>query len=139
MFAPMKRRFLHLLCVGTLTVTASCGDNNVLTPAEDAQDAGREFIRASLDGDMRRASFYLLKDSVNNELFDKWKRDFYNKLTTEERVAYKNANILPINIHNENDSTVHYSFSNTYKSKDTTTVTIVRVGGIWQIDFKELH
>jgi hypothetical protein len=31
--------------------------------AEDAQDAGREFIRASLDGNYDKAKFYLLKDS----------------------------------------------------------------------------
>ncbi|HEY8398611.1 MAG TPA: hypothetical protein VIK80_11775 [Flavihumibacter sp.] len=135
----MKKPFLFILLLAGLGFLTGCGDDSRLVPAEDAQDAGREFIRASLDGNMRKAEFYLLKDSTNLMLFEQWKTSFYNKLSTEERVAFKNANILPVKIETENDSTVYYSFSNTYKNKDTTTVKIVRVNGIWQIDFKELY
>ena len=139
MFAAMKKRFLVPVLLVLPFWMLSCGTDSSLTPAEDAQDAGREFIRASLDGNMRAAEFHLLKDSSNIMLFEKWKKDYYNKLSTEERVSFKNANILPIKIENENDSTVHYSFSNSYKKSDTTTVKIVRVNGIWQVDLKELH
>jgi hypothetical protein len=139
MFAAMKKRFLVPVLLALPFWMVSCGTDSSLTPAEDAQDAGREFIRASLDGNMRAAEFHLLKDSSNIMLFEKWKKDYYNKLSTEERVSFKNANILPIKIENENDSVVHYSFSNSYKKSDTTTVKIVRVNGIWQVDLKELH
>lgn len=139
MFAPMKNRFLVLVLLALPFCILSCGTDSSMTPAEDAQDAGREFIRASLDGNMRAAEFHLLKDSSNIMLFEKWKKDYYNKLSTEERVSFKNANILPINIENENDSTVHYSFSNSYKKTDTTTIKIVKSNGIWQVDLKELH
>lgn len=139
MFAAMKKTILAQVFMLSVIMLAACSDPNNFTPAEDAQDAGREFIRASLDGNMRKAEFYLLKDSSNNMLFEKWKKDYYNKLSTEERVSFKNANILPIKIENENDSTVHYSFSNSYKSKDTTVIKIVKVNGIWQVDLKELH
>lgn len=139
MFAPMKIRFLFAIVLPAIVFLISCDNESKLVPAEDAQDAGREFIRASLDGNMRKAEFYLLKDSSNLMLFEKWKTNYYNKLSTEERVAFKNANILPVKIENENDSTVHYSFSNSYKNKDTTTVKVVRSNGIWQIDFKDLH
>lgn len=139
MFAPMKKTSISLFTLFAVILMSACGDESTYSPAEDAQDAGREFIRASLDGNMRKAEFYLLKDSSNIMLFEKWKKDYYNKLSTEERVSFKNANILPIKIENENDSTVHYSFSNSYKSTDTTTVKIIRTNGIWQVDLKELH
>ena len=44
---------------------AACSDPHSFKKAEDAQDAGREFIRASLDGNYEKASFYLYEDSVN--------------------------------------------------------------------------
>ncbi|WP_290712245.1 hypothetical protein [Flavihumibacter sp. CACIAM 22H1] len=135
----MKTASISFIALVAVLFLSACADNSSFSPAEDAQDAGREFIRASLDGNMTKAEFYLLKDSANTMLFEKWKKDYYNKLSTEERVSFKNANILPIKIENENDSTVHYSFSNSYKSADTTTVKIVRSNGIWQVDLKELH
>jgi hypothetical protein len=48
----------------------SCGDEP-LKKATSAQEAGTEFIRASLDGDYRKAEFYLLKDDANQRLFEK--------------------------------------------------------------------
>lgn len=139
MFAAMKYA-TSLLAPGIcLLALFACGDDNRFRKAEDAEEAGREFIRASLDGDMKKAEFYLLKDSVNNMLFDKWKTTRYNLLNPEERMNFKQANILPIRIEQVNDSTVSYTYSNTFKNKDTTTVKIVKVQGEWLVDFKDIH
>jgi hypothetical protein len=126
-----------LVCFALGTFVACSGPENY-KKAEDAEDAGREFIRASLDGDYRKAKFYLLQDSDNIMLLDKWQTN-YDKLNTEERISYKNANILPISITNQDDSTVSYVFTNSYKQKDTTTIRIVRRNGEWLVDFKDLH
>lgn len=107
--------------------------------AESAQDAGREFIRASLDGNYKKARFYLLSDSTNVMLLDKWKKDSYDKLTNEERVNYTQANILPIEIQQVNDSLVNYTFTNTYKNKDTTTIQVIRVNGEWLVNLQDIH
>jgi Domain of unknown function (DUF4878) len=139
MFVPMKYYlilFCSLLLIGLLS---SCMGEDRYTKAEDAEDAGREFIRASLDGDMKKAQFYLLQDSVNTMVFDKWKNDKYNKLSPEERMNFKQANILPIRIAPENDSTVNYTYSNTFKNRDTTTVKIVKVNNEWLVDLKAIH
>ena len=120
-------------------IFAACSGNENYPKAEDAMDAGREFIRASLDGDMKKANFYLLKDSTNQMIFDKWKYDVYNKLSPEERTNYRQANILTVKIDKVDDSTVNFTYSNTYKSKDTTTVKIVRRDGEWLVDMKEIH
>lgn len=63
----------------------------------------------------------------------------YNKLSPEERTNYRQANILTVKIDKLDDSTVNFTYSNTYKSKDTTTVKIVRKDGEWLVDLKEIH
>lgn len=115
---------------------ASCHAGKTFNMAEDAQDAGRQFIRASLDGDYEKARFYLLKDSVNLILISKWQHDF-DQLDGNIRQQYREASILPISIHEINDSVTSYSYSNTFR-KDTTTVHIVHINGEWLVDLKEI-
>jgi hypothetical protein len=124
--------FLALACL----LLSSCNDGKPYKLAEDAQDAGREFIRASLDGDYEKAQFYLLSDSVNQLLISKWQQGF-DQLDPETRRQYKAASILAINITPLNDSVTRFTFSNSYK-KDTTTLKIVRVHGEWLVDLKEI-
>ncbi|MDP4150661.1 MAG: DUF4878 domain-containing protein [Bacteroidota bacterium] len=130
----MKKNAL-LPCLFCLLV--ACGDNS-FKKAENAQDAGREFIRASLDGNYDKASFYLYDDSTsqNKMMLDKWRRDL-DRQSPEERRKYKEADILPINIQTVNDSVTLYTYANSYK-KDTTTIRIVRIKGEWLVDLKEI-
>lgn len=114
----------------------ACNAGKTFDKAEDAQDAGRQFIRASLDGDYEKARFYLLSDSVNLLLIGKWQRDF-DQLDQNTRQQYREASILPISIRTINDSVISYSYSNSFR-KDTTTVHIVRVNGEWLVDLKEI-
>lgn len=131
----MMKEFV--LSVLSATLLAACGGDSSYSKATDAQDAGREFIRASLDGDMKKASFFLLRDSVNDYVFNKW-RDQYNKLSPQEKNLYRDAQIRPIQIENVNDSTVNYVFTNSYKQNDTTQIKVIRQGGEWLVDLKEI-
>ena len=115
---------------------AACGDSHSFKKAEDAQDAGREFIRASLDGNYEKASFFLYPDTTNQLLLNKWKKD-YAGMDHEVRKKYRDADILPINIQALNDSVTTYTYANSYK-KDTTTIRIVRIKGEWLVDLKEI-
>jgi hypothetical protein len=117
-------------------LVAACNAGKTFNKAEDAQDAGRQFIRASLDGDYEKARFYLLNDSINLLLISKWQQGF-DKMDPETRQRYREANILPINIRAINDSVTSYSYTNSFR-KDTTTVRIVRVNGEWLVDLKEI-
>ncbi|HTI09880.1 MAG TPA: hypothetical protein VL832_15040 [Puia sp.] len=119
-----------------LLLLAACGNSHSFKKAEDAQDAGREFIRASLDGNYEKASFYLFADSTNQLLLNKWRKD-YDQLDHEEQKKYRDADIMPINIQTVNDSTTSYTYTNTYK-KDTTTIKVVRIKGEWLVDLKEI-
>jgi hypothetical protein len=124
-----------LACFVFISVVA-CHEGKSFEKAEDAQDAGRQFIRASLDGDYEKARFYLLNDSVNLLLIGKWQEGF-DQMDRDTRQQYRDANILPINIRAINDSLTTYTFSNSFR-KDTTTVHIVRLKGEWLVDLKEI-
>ncbi|HEY4156258.1 MAG TPA: hypothetical protein VGM24_12545, partial [Puia sp.] len=125
-----------LFALASLLLIVACNAGKTFKKAEDAQDAGRQFIRASLDGDYEKARFYLLNDSVNLLLINKWQRDF-DKLDRNTRQQYREASILPISISAINDSVTSYTFSNSFR-KDTTTVHIVRTKGEWLVDLKEI-
>ena len=127
---------IRKIFIPSLLLLAACGGPHSYKKAEDAQDAGREFIRASLDGDYDKASFYLYSDTTNKMLLNKWKKD-YDMLGHEEQKKYRDADILPINIQAVNDSITSYTYANTYK-KDTTTIRVVRVKGDWLVDLKEI-
>jgi hypothetical protein len=125
-----------LFALASLLLILSCNAGKTFKKADDAQDAGRQFIRASLDGDYEKARFYLLNDSVNLLLISKWQQGF-DKMDKDIRQQYREASILPINISAINDSVTSYTFSNSFR-KDTTTVHIVRVDGEWLVDLKEI-
>ncbi len=114
----------------------ACNNQAGYKKAEDAQDAAREFIRASLDGDYDKANFYLYADSTNQFLLERWKKN-YTQLTLEERQLYKQANIIVLDNHAENDSVTKFRYLNTYK-KDTTTIKILKLNGEWLVDLKEM-
>jgi len=119
-----------------LLFLAACQGGKTFSPADDAQDAGRQFIRASLDGDYEKARFYLLNDSVNLLLIAKWQQGF-DRMDRDTRQQYREASILPLSIRTVNDSVTIYTFSNSFR-KDTTALRIVRVKGEWLVDLKEI-
>jgi hypothetical protein len=114
----------------------ACDNPESFKKAEDAQDAAREFIRASLDGNYDKAKFYMFPDANNKFLLERWEKT-YGRLSAEEKQSYKDANIIVIETHPQNDSVSSYKYLNSYK-KDTTTIKILRVKGEWLVDLKEL-
>jgi hypothetical protein len=128
-------KYKSLLPVFLFTVIA-CNNTESYKKAEDAQDAAREFVRASLDGDYNKANFFLFSDSTNRFLLERWKRNYVN-LSEEERQKYKDASIIVVTTNAENDSVTKFRYLNTYK-KDTTTIRILRINGEWLVDLKEL-
>jgi hypothetical protein len=131
-FTAMIRKFF----LPAMLLLAACNNIHSFKKAEDPQDAGREFIRAALDGDYDRARFYLYADSTNQTLLDMWKNR-YDHMPHEERQKYQDADILPINIQTVNDSVTSYTYANSFKH-DTTTIRVVRINGDWLVDLKEI-
>ncbi len=128
---------LFFLTTAALLFLAGCGMGGRYEKAADAQDAGREFIRASLDGDHRKAGFYLLKDTTNLLLMKRQQRD-YDLLSREEKKQHRNSDIRPIAIQAVNDTLTSYRYCNTYNIEDTTTIFIVKSNGEWLVDLKSI-
>jgi hypothetical protein len=129
----MYKIFLPII----LFLVISCTDNTKYTRAEDAQDAGREFIDASLDGDYAKARYYMLRDSINMLLI-KQQQINYEQLSAEKKQTNRDAAIRPIEIKKENDSTTLYKYYHTANTKDTTTIRIIRENGEWLVDLKSI-
>ena len=105
--------------------------------ADDPQDAGRQFIRASLDGDYKKARFYMLQDSTNGLLILRQKRN-YEELSSLEKQQHRDASIRPISIDKLNDTATVYKYFTTYNTKDTTSITIIKFNGDWLVDLKSI-
>lgn len=114
----------------------SCGGGGY-PKAEDAQDAGREFIRATLDGEHDRAKFYLLHDTTNLLLL-KQQETNYGQLSGKEKNEFRQSSIRPVEIKQVSDSVTLYKYYNTYRNRDTTTLRIVRVNSDWVVDLKSI-
>lgn len=124
-------------CIAALLLLAACNNDRSFKKAEDAQDAGREFIRASLDGNYEKASFFLFPDSTNKMIFAKWKT-MHEHETAEEQAKYKDASILVVGIDKISDSVTRFTYTNSYKTKDTTTILCLRINNEWLVDLKEI-
>lgn len=126
-----------ILIYSALVTAAACGAGGGYEKATDPQDAGREFIRASLDGDHKKAKFYLLQDTTNQLLIERQQRD-YEALDHEDKKKHRESTIRPVNINSVNDSTTIYTYFNTYNPTDTTSIKIVKEDGFWLVDLKSI-
>lgn len=132
LFLPAMR-FIPILFI----VFIGCTDDKSYTKAEDAQDAGRQFIRASLDGDYAKAKFFMLKDSINLYLIEQQQQN-YERMSSNEKQEYRDASIRPVEITDQNDSVTIYKYFNSSNPKDTTTLRVMRVNGEWLVDLKSV-
>src|SRR5215212_12131742 len=72
---------------------------------ENGMDAAGKFIRAALDGDYKKAKTFLVNDSTNNQVLYLYEWNYNNKMTPEDKRAYKNASIRFLKeTHQLNDS-----------------------------------
>jgi hypothetical protein len=99
-----------------------------------ALDTGRAFIRASLDGDFEAAEKFLLKDTLNTQLFASYKR-LFNRLPAEKKKNYRSASYTINKYLDVDDSTTIINYSNSYMNKPME-IKVVRLNKEWSIDFK---
>ncbi len=114
----------------------SCSDGEKKAAPVTDTDVAEAFIRATLDNDLDNADKYLLKDEMNQQYMDAYRRES-KRLSAEERQGYKKASIIirevaPV----VNDSVTVISYSNSYKSDKINKLKLVRTDGKWLIDFK---
>jgi hypothetical protein len=132
----MKNTTILVLAVVLMT---SCGNNNsdkIAAPA-NGFEAGREFVRAALDGDYRKAKDYLLADSINNQLIEQQEAN-YLKLEENVKYSYKTSSIRPISITHPFDSVTLFRYYHSANPADTTELRMILKNGIWKVDLKSV-
>lgn len=110
-----------------------CAQPEGFVPPEDPLDAGREFVRAVLDGDYKKATLYLNDDPEDQELFNRY-ITYQKKQPKKERLSYKSASIIINKAENLNDSTSIINFSNSYSMKPMD-LKIIKKNNTWKVDF----
>lgn len=127
---PLRYLICLLLAVFSLL---GCSEPEGFTTPEDPLDAGREFVRAVLDGDYKKATLYLNNDPEDQELFSRYVA-YQKKQPNKERLSYKSASIIINKVENLNDSISIINFSNSYSMKPTN-LRIVKKNNTWKVDF----
>ncbi|MEO7209535.1 MAG: hypothetical protein ABIY35_01210 [Chitinophagaceae bacterium] len=94
----------------------SCESSPTFSHAENALDAGREFIDGCLHGDFRQASFYMKNDDADKAALDVLKKKYYT-FSEAERTQLGQASIIILQDSTVNDTLHLIQFRNSY---DTT-------------------
>lgn len=115
-------------------ILTSCGNDKNYLKAENALDAGREFIDATLKGDFDKAAFYMVQDSRNNDLLLKQKNSYGTKSDAEKK-DYHEASITIFEDAVLNDTTHIINFQNSY-DKIGRKVKVILRNDTWRVDFK---
>jgi len=101
---------------------------------DNALDTGRDFIRASLNGDFKSSRPLVFEDSTNIQLFESY-IDFYKKLPKDKKENYKNASYEINKLLEVDDSTTIINYSNSFMNKPMD-IKLVKKNKIWWVDFK---
>jgi hypothetical protein len=113
---------------------SSCNSGNNYSAAENAFDAGREFIDGCLKGDFDKASFYMLQDSVNAGLLSKMKKE-YDADNATRKQQYKDASII-IDQDETVSSAEHIIYYKNSYDKIARKVKVVNANSNWLVDLK---
>ena len=129
----MKHASKYALFLMTLLLMLwGCSTPEGFKSPEDPLDAGREFIRALLDGDYEKGSLYVLNDPEDQEIFRRYER-YMKKQPRKELLNLKSASIIINNMENSGDSIHVINFSNSYSMKPMD-LKVVKANGEWKID-----
>lgn len=124
-----KKIYLLLLLIGAFW---GCSTPEGFKSPEDPLDAGREFIRALLDGDYEKGSLYVLNDPEDQEIFKRYEK-YMKKQPRNELLNLKSASIIINKIESQGDSISIINFSNSHSMKPMD-LKVVKANGEWKID-----
>ena len=117
----------------TIVLIFACNNPAGFRKPEDALDAGREFIRAVLDGDYKKAEYYVLPDEDDIRLFARY-RDYMKKRPAEERDGLKSASIIINKVEAVSDTVSIINYAKSFSRKPME-IKVVKADGEWWIDF----
>lgn len=113
----------------------ACNGSQVkYTKAENAFDAGREFIDGTLKGDFKKSAFYMLTDTVNQQFLNVQEKEFRLK-DKEGRQQLRTASINIQQIEEVDSITNIIHYNNSF-DKIEHTLKVVKLNNNWSVDFK---
>ena len=115
-------------------VLLSCNTQTKKAPVTDVEVASA-FVRDLLDNNFKEAEQYLLKDETNNQIFDRFKKQ-YSEKDKAILEKYKAADIIVNEISYVTDSVCIFNYSNSYSKTDKTILKVVRIDSKWLVDLK---
>jgi hypothetical protein len=128
-----KKNLQFFLGICLLSLLLACNTPEGFKEPEDPLDAGREFVRAVLDGDYEKANLYLLKDPEDQELFKRY-QSYMKKTSRNELLQLKSASIVINKVESLSDSVTLINYSNSYTMKPTD-LKVIKEGKSWKVDF----
>jgi len=115
-----------------LLLVACGGKQQDYRKAEDALDAGREYISACLQGDFSKAAFYAVPDDKNSALIKETEKAYREK-DKEGRQQFRTASINISEVKELSDSSAEIHYSNSF-DKLPHTLFVVKRNGDWLVD-----
>jgi hypothetical protein len=128
----MIKKYLSLFILAA--VVFSCNTKTKKAPVTDLEVA-TTFVRNLLDNNFTEAEKYLLKDETNNQIFERFKKE-YSKKDKATLEKYKNADIIVNERSYIADSVFILNYSNSYSISDKTILKLVRIDSKWLVDLK---
>jgi hypothetical protein len=128
-----KKILKFFLGLTLLSLLFACSTPEGFKEPEDPLDAGREFVRAVLDGDYEKANLYLLKDPEDQELFNRY-QTYMKKSPRKELLQLKSSSIVINKVETLSDSVTLINYSNSYTMKPTD-LKVIKDGKSWKVDF----
>ncbi len=123
------------LYIALIFFLVSCDSTNSdYKDADNAIDAGREFIEACLKGDFVRASFYMVQDDTNKQDLAKIEKQYRDK-DRDGRRQYREASINIAEIANPTESITIINYSNSF-DRVGHKIKVTQQGNTWLVDFK---
>jgi hypothetical protein len=104
-------------------------------PAEDALDAGREYINACLQGDFSKAAFYAVPDEKNIALIKELERT-YRENDKEGRQQLRTASINISEVKDLSDTGTLIHYNNSF-DKQPHTLQVVKRNNTWLVDLNK--
>jgi hypothetical protein len=112
----------------------ACSNQVNYTKAENAFDAGREFIDGTLKGDFKKSAFYMLADPENLQFLNVQEKEFRQR-DKEGRQQLRNASINIQEVEETDSITSIIHYHNSFDKIDRK-LKVVKQNNNWSVDFK---
>ena len=121
----------YLLFIACLLAACNSGKNDY-RKAEDALDAGREFINSRLQGDFLKAGFYMLPDEKNTAILKEMEKAYREK-DKEGRQQWRTASINIKEVKEQSSTETYIYFQNSF-DKLAATIRVIKENDNWLVD-----